>query len=89
MTTSARLCPRTLRAQYVREMRDMAALVLDLRALRQDVRADEMTLRMTARTMHQQKQARGQARENTSAPEATKKGRSHNSERRRNGGVES
>jgi hypothetical protein len=32
-----------LRAQYVREMRDMAALVLDLRALRQDVRADEMT----------------------------------------------
>ena len=29
--------------EYVREMRDMAALVLDLRALRQDVRADEMT----------------------------------------------
>lgn len=43
MTTPARLCPRTLRAQYVREMRDMAALVLDLRALRQDVRADGMT----------------------------------------------
>lgn len=43
MTTPARLCPRTLRAQYVREMRDMAALVLDLRATGQHVRADEVT----------------------------------------------
>lgn len=43
MTTPSRLCPRTLRAQYVREMREMAALVLDLRAVREDVRADEIT----------------------------------------------
>jgi len=43
MTTSARLCPATLRADYVRQMRDMGAEVLRLRATGEHGLADELT----------------------------------------------
>ena len=43
MTTAARLCPATLRTDYVRQMRDMGSEVMRLRAVGEHGLADELT----------------------------------------------